>query len=243
MAPGRRCRCCYTVRRLMFIGHIAVGLAAKRAAPRTSLGTLLMAAQLPDLLWPIFILLGLERVSIIPGTTAVSPLAFPVYPISHSLLAVTGWATLSAGIYLILKRHTRGAATICIAVLSHWFLDALSHSPDMPLTPAGSTLVGLGLWNSFAWTVIVELGMFIVGLKLYLWTARAKDQTGVYGFWSLIGVLIGLYILSLLGPPPPSVRAVAVVGMLAWLFILWACWADRHRVVYVEAIPDSPDGM
>ena len=51
----------------MFIGHFAVALAAKRAAPRTSLGTLFLAAQLLDLLWPTFLILGLETVRIAHG--------------------------------------------------------------------------------------------------------------------------------------------------------------------------------
>ncbi len=87
----------------MFIGHIAVGLAAKRAAPKTSLGTLAVAVEFTDLLWPIFLLLGWEQVRIVPGVTVVTPLDFVSYPISHSLLADIGWASLFAGLYLILK--------------------------------------------------------------------------------------------------------------------------------------------
>ena len=64
----------------MFIGHFGVALAAKKAAPRTSLGTLVMAAQFVDLLWPLFLLLGMERVIIAPGTTAVTPLDFHLLP-------------------------------------------------------------------------------------------------------------------------------------------------------------------
>jgi len=45
----------------MFIGHFAVGFAAKRAAPKVSLGVLIGAACVLDLLWPVFLLLGWER--------------------------------------------------------------------------------------------------------------------------------------------------------------------------------------
>ena len=51
----------------MFLGHFAVGFAAKKAAPRVSLATLFIAVQLQDLLWPLFLLLGLEHVRIDPG--------------------------------------------------------------------------------------------------------------------------------------------------------------------------------
>ena len=78
----------------MFIGHFAVALGAKKVAPAVSLGTMFLAAQLADLLWPTFVLLGIERVEIAPGATAVTPLDFVSYPYSHSLLALALWSTL-----------------------------------------------------------------------------------------------------------------------------------------------------
>jgi hypothetical protein len=42
----------------MILGHYGVALAAKRIAKRTSLGTLIFAAQWADLLWPILLLTG-----------------------------------------------------------------------------------------------------------------------------------------------------------------------------------------
>ena len=119
----------------MFIGHFAVALAAKKAAPKTSLGTLILAAQLPDLLWPIFLLLGVEHARISPGATAVTPLDFTSYPLSHSLLADIGWGLLLAGLYLLTRRNLRGGFLLALLVLSHWLLDALSHRPDLPLWP------------------------------------------------------------------------------------------------------------
>ena len=144
----------------MFIGHFGVALAAKKVAPRTSLGTLVMAAQFVDLIWPLFLLLGVERVIIAPGTTAVTPLDFISYPLSHSLLADLGWACLFAGIYKIVKRDSRGAVCLWFVLISHWLLDALSHRPDLPLYPGSSTYVGLGLWNSRVWTILVESAIF-----------------------------------------------------------------------------------
>jgi len=120
----------------VFIGHFAVALAAKTAAPRTSLGTLVMAAQFADLLWPIFLLLGVERVAIAPGNTAVTPLDFISYPLSHSLLAEVGWACLFAGVYTLVKHDSRGALCLWFVLMSHWVLDALTHRPTCHSTPA-----------------------------------------------------------------------------------------------------------
>jgi len=140
----------------MFIGHIAVGLAAKRVAPRTSLGTLAVAVEFSDLLWPIFLLLGWEQVRIAPRITVVTPLDFVSYPISHSLLADIGWASLFVGLYLIVKRYPKGAFVIWGCVMSHWILDVISHRPDMPLYPGGRVFIGLGLWNSLPATLLIE---------------------------------------------------------------------------------------
>jgi len=221
----------------MFIGHFAVGLAAKRGAPKTSLGTLFLAAQFVDLLWPLLLLLGLERVEIAPGNTVVTPLAFVSYPISHSLLTDLGWATLFAGLYQALKRYRRGAFWVWTVVISHWLLDALVHRPDLPLYPGSRTLVGLGLWNSLPGTLLAEGGMFAVGLALYLKATRAKDKIGLYAFWALMIVLIISYLGALFGPPPPSVSVVAISALFMWVFLPWAYWVDRHREARASAPP------
>ncbi len=102
----------------MFVGHFGVGLGLKSVVPALSLGTLFLAAQFIDLLWPSLLLVGLEHVEIAPGITRVTPLDFVNYPISHSLLAVLGWAVLFALTYLLIRRHRLGAVICGVAVLS-----------------------------------------------------------------------------------------------------------------------------
>ncbi|WP_224962371.1 metal-dependent hydrolase [Geomonas subterranea] len=220
----------------MFIGHFAVGLGAKAAAPKTSLGTLFLASQFVDLLWPTLLLLGFERVHIAPGITSVTPLDFEWYPISHSLLAVTGWAVLVALVYQAARKYPPGAIVLGLAVLSHWFLDLVVHRPDLPLVPGGSMKVGMNLWNSLAGTFIVEMGLFAVGLVLYLRKTNARDAVGRWGLWALIVLLMGIYLGNLFGPPPPSVAAIAWVGQSQWLLVLWGYWVDRHRTAIEPAL-------
>ena len=107
----------------MFIGHFGVALAAKKVAPKTSLGTLILASQFADLLWPFLLLVGIEHVEIVPGITKVSPFDFTDYPFSHSLLMLFFWSLLVGGIYYALRRYQRGAFVIGAAVISHWILD------------------------------------------------------------------------------------------------------------------------
>lgn len=213
----------------MFLSHYAVALAAKRAAPRASLGTLFFAASFLDLIWPPLLLLGIERVEIAPGATAFTPLDFVHYPISHSLLTVVGWSVLIGGAYFALRRDARAALIVAALVASHWFLDAIAHRPDLPLAPGAGARVGLGLWNVPWATIALELLLFGAGVWLYLGMTRPLDATGRWAFHSLAAVLVLIFLSNAFGSPPPNPQAVAFVTLGIWLFVPWAHWADRHR--------------
>lgn len=214
----------------MFIGHLAVGFAAKRAAPRTTLGLLMAAPLLLDLIWPVFVLSGVERLEIEPGNTAFTPLAFVHYPFTHSFAAAAVWALAAAGVYWAAARYRKGALVIGLAVISHWFMDAIVHKPDLPLYPGSRVLAGLGLWNSITGTIVLEALLFTAGVWIYATATTAIDRTGRFAFWSFVAVAAAIYVAAASGgPPPPSPRAVAIVGLSAWLFPLWAGWFDRHR--------------
>ena len=213
----------------MFIGHFAVGLAAKKIAPKASLGTLFLSAQFIDLLWPIFLLIGLEHVRISPGNTAFTPLDFYDYPISHSLLTVMGWAIGFGLVYFAIRRYPKGAWILALGVLSHWILDLVTHRPDLPLAPGSKTFAGLGLWNFYAATVLVELTLFLAGAIFYLRTTKAIDRIGRYALWSLLAFLLIIWLTNMFSPPPPNEQAIAYGSLLLWLVIPWAYWIDRHR--------------
>lgn len=215
----------------MFIGHFGVGLGAKTLVPRVSLGSLFVAAQFIDLLWPTLLLLGIERVRIEPGATAVTPLAFEHYPVSHSLLAVLGWALLVAGGHWLMRRNRRAALVMAALVVSHWLLDLLVHRPDLPLLPGSDLVVGLGLWSSLPLTLAVELPLFLIGARLYACATRPIDATGRWAFLGLLAFLLAIYAANLLGEPPPDVEAIAWLGHAQWLLVLWGYWIDRHRAV------------
>ena len=214
----------------MFIGHFAVGFGAKAAAPKVSLGTLFLAAQLLDLLWPTFLLLGWEHVAIKPGITKVNPLNFTYYPISHSLLLVLGWSLLGGLAYWVLKKNRHGAFVIGLCVLSHWLLDVVMHRPDLPLYPGDSPMLGLGLWNSFSGSLLIEGLLFFMGVWLYLRSTTTKNKIGVWSLWSLVLFLIIIHLLNFFGPPPTETTGIAWVGQAQWLLVLWAYWIDRNRL-------------
>ena len=214
----------------MFIGHYAVGLASKKLAPRASLGALIAAPILLDLLWPVFLLLGWEHVSVEPNTNPFLRLAFDSYPISHGLVAVVGWATLFAALYYGFTRYASGAIVIWIGVISHWVMDYVVHRPDLLLYAGGTRLLGLGLWNHRWWTIAVEVALFALGIWVYLQQTKPKDKIGVYAFWGFVGFLLLAYAGVAFGPPPPaSVKKIAIATLCTAVLIPWAWWFDSHR--------------
>jgi membrane-bound metal-dependent hydrolase YbcI (DUF457 family) len=213
----------------VFVGHFAVAFAAKRIAPEVSLGTLFLAAQLADLVWPTLVLLGVEVVEIRPGVTAMTPLDFIHYPYSHSLLALAGWSGLLGAAWLLRRRALAPALVIVAVAMSHWLLDVISHRPDMPLTLGGPTRLGFGLWQSIPATIVVELLMLAVGVAIYDRATPNANRLGRNGLRALVAFLVLVYLASAFGPPPPSVAAVAWTAQAIWLLVAWAYWVDRNR--------------
>jgi len=213
----------------VFIGHFALGFAAKRIAPRTSLGTLLAAPELADIIFPVAVLLGWERVSFAGGSDPFLSITLDNYPISHSLLALLVWGALLALLYRWRTGYGRGAVVVAALVVSHWVLDFVSHRPDMPLWPGGPK-AGLELWASVPGTIVVEGLMFVAGVAIYARATRAKDAIGRYGLWALAALLALLYVASLFSGRPPSIKAFAVVGLvIEVLVVALGVWVDRHR--------------
>jgi hypothetical protein len=231
----------------MFIGHFALAFAAKRAAPRTSLGTTFVAAQLADLVWPILLLVGVEQVRITPNETPFLNLTFTNYPWSHSLVTEVAAGALLGGLYFLSTRYARGAITLGLLVPSHWLLDLFVHVPDLPIYPGGASRLGFGLWSNPIATVIVEVALFALGVAIYAATTHPRDRRGKYGLWALVIFLLILYVVSCVSPPPPSVTALAWAAMIGWPLTLWPWWVDRHRDGTQHAssgasTASSPDG-
>lgn len=212
----------------MFAGHMAAAWAARRVAPGVSPGWLMAAALLPDLVWPVLVLAGVEQVMIHPGATAFTPLVFPWYPWSHGLAAAV---VLGGALAWVAARQQARARLVLVGLaVSHWVLDVVTHAPDMPLWP-GSPRIGLGLWNSIPATLAVE-GALWAGAVGWYWRA-ARPRAAAY--WSLVALVTVAWAGSPFGPPPPSVEAVAGVTLALWLVPFWAAAAGGD----LQARPSS----
>ena len=211
----------------MFVGHLAVALAAKRAAPDANLGWLVAGVTALDLVWPILLLAGIERVTVAPGATAFTPLIFDSYPWSHSLLMSFVWGLVLVGIARAARVQASPALLVAL-VVSHWVLDFVTHAPDMPLWPGNSPRFGLTLWNSIPATLIIEGAMWIAGIMMYKGVLARTGQRPGWPFWAFVVVCTLMWAS---GPwsPPPSVETIGYFALIGWIVIPWSAWADRAR--------------
>lgn len=220
----------------MFVGHLAVALGAKRVEPRLPLGAAVAATFGLDLLWPLFLLLGLERVRVDPGNTAFTQLAFDSYPWSHSLLLTLVWGGLATWVGNAVLGALRLGLILGGLVVSHWVLDFVVHRPDLPLWPGGVE-VGLGLWRSVPATLAAEGFLLALAVVVYVSMSRPRDAVGTFAFAALVLTCTLLWMSGPFAPPPPSAAAVAWGSLALWLLPPWARWVERHRELPGEPSP------
>jgi hypothetical protein len=217
----------------MFVGHYGPSFAAKAWANTVPLWLLFLAVQLVDVLWAVFVLLGIEKVRIVPGITATNPFDLYFMPYTHSLLAAVVWSVIAAVGYRFLVRVDRwlAAAIVGAAVFSHWVLDLLVHRPDLPLYD-DHYKVGFGLWNYPALGFALEIALLFGGLALYLKATVPKDNVGRYGLPVLSLVMVAIQAYVFFGPPPTSDTSFALTA-LALYFGLAAIiyWLEGKRSV------------
>ncbi|MBH8559191.1 hypothetical protein [Hymenobacter negativus] len=223
----------------MFLGHFGVAFGTKTQQPRVSLGTLFLAAQLADLVWPTLLLFGVERMSIVPHATATNAFDFVHYPFTHSLLGELVAGLLLGLVYWLVRRNAQGALLVGLLVPSHWLLDLMVHQPDLPLYPGDSPLLGFGLWNHFAITQVMEFALLGLGLWLYARRTSPRNGVGRYGLLGLVAFLVLVHLSSLFSPPPASVAFIGWGGQLLWLTVALAYWVDRNREFTGETRPAS----
>jgi len=213
----------------MFVGHYGISFAAKAIDRRIPLFVLFIAVQFVDVLWAVFVLLGIERVRIVPGITATNPLDLYHMPYTHSLVASVLWAAFAAVAYRFVRSWRGSAVLVGVAVFSHWVLDFVVHRPDLPLY--GETMkVGLGLWNYPAVALALEVGLVVGGLVWYLRRSEPTSQLGTYGFWVFCTMMVLIQAWVFFGPPPTSDVALAVTALVSYaMFAGVAGWLERHR--------------
>jgi hypothetical protein len=215
----------------MFVGHYGPSLAAKAAKNCIPLWILFIAVQLLDVFWSIFVLLGIEKVRIVPGITVTNPLDLYYMPYTHSLGGAMLWS-IAAGIAYYVFRKADGrlaAAFVGTAVFSHWVLDWLVHRPDLPLYD-NSFKVGLGLWNYPVFAFALEIVVLFSGMYLYMKSTKPVARGGRFAIVIFGFVMLVFQAFVFLRPPPTSDKAAAVTLLVFYCaFAGIPYWLERKR--------------
>jgi hypothetical protein len=209
----------------LFTGHYSVSFAGKAAERRIPLWLLFIAVQFIDVLWSIFVLLGIEKVRIVPGITASNALDLYYMPYTHSLSGVLCWSALAYVVCQMVPqlRGKRTGLILAAAVFSHWILDLIVHRPDLSLYD-GVEKMGFGLWNYRGAAFALEMAVLLGGAALLYGTAANKVR--------LAGFVVFLAAFQIFGtfffPPPPSDHAAALSALVSYVVLaLMAWWVDR----------------
>jgi len=220
----------------MFIGHYSAALALKRVEKNASLGWLFLAVQFADILFFPLVLLGIERLNIVENFTQSTHFELEFMPYSHSLIGSLVWAAVAYVVFRILPakeeiNKNRVALVMGAAVFSHWVLDLIVHTPDLPLLGDNSPKLGFGLWNNAMITFILEAVLLLAGVWLYLRGTRGMTVTGKYGMMIFAAVLIVWNVFTIFGPPPDNLNFMAIFSLVSYFtFGGIAFWLDRKRI-------------
>jgi hypothetical protein len=211
----------------LFVGHYSASFLAKSVRKSVPLWLLFIAVQLVDILWAIFVLLGIEKVRIVSGITASTPLDLYYMPYTHSLVGALFWSGLAYRICQLFSslKGWRTGLIVAVAVFSHWILDLIVHRPDLALYD-NTFKMGFGLWNYRVPAFILEIGLLIGGAVLYLRTVSHRGRIIVYVYLLVLVQVVGTFLF----PTPPSDRAAALTALFFYVLLaLIALWAEGKQ--------------
>ena len=212
----------------MLIGHYSAAFLAKRMAPQVPLPVYFAACQLLDIFWAVFVMLGVEKLRLIPGFTASNPLDLYFMPYTHSLPAAVAWSVAAACVYFFVvprsARSTRGALMVGAVVGSHWLLDLLVHRQDLPLM-IDDIKVGLGLWDYRYPALLLELGLFWAGFLFSLKQAGENRRR----YLILAIAMTAIQVSTLVIPLPSLDYLLALQLLFVYVALTWGSYmADRR---------------
>ena len=223
----------------MFIGHYGVSFAARPTQARLPLWVWFIAVQWVDVVWSVLVLLGIEKLRIVPGFTQANSLDLYYMPYTHGL---PGSVLLSLALGLIVALFASGNRVttfllVAAASFSHWVLDLVVHVHDLPLYD-NAAKIGFGLWRHVALSFPLELIILGLGAWLYARTTTFASAKGRYFFWAFVIFLAMLQVYANFGPPPSSPEAMAVTALAFYLVLtLLAAWAERMATVSTDVKP------
>ncbi len=222
----------------MLVGHVAVGLLARSRRPELSAGTYVFAAVAADLLAFCLVLTRIERIEFLDGRGAGRYFHPLEISFSHGLATNLAWGAVLAIVLLAMGRSRRAAVTAGVIVMSHWVLDVISHPPDMPLSPGVTLRWGLGLWTSVPATILIEGGLWVLALVVFLRCRDALPRGRRIGLWIGVALITTVWIGNIAGPPPTNPAFAPISSLVLFTAIVaWSYWVDpppRERTSHTD---------
>jgi hypothetical protein len=226
----------------MFIGHYAVSFALKAVEPKLSLGTLFLAVQVVDIAFFLLTFLGIEHFSLVENYTASTHFKLEYMPYTHSLVAAFLWAGVTYFLFksILFKEQpfaVKSAVIMAVAVFSHWCLDLIVHTPDLPVFLDNTHFVGFGLWYKAWLTYLLEAVLVLAGLYWYMTSTakirRSDKRLARFGMPSFVALLLVVNVVNIFGPlsEKDTQNSVAITALAAYgLLALIALWLDKKRL-------------
>jgi hypothetical protein len=221
----------------MFIAHYGVSFAAKPIGKRVPLWVWFIAVQWLDVIWSVLVLMGIEKLRIVPGFTEANALDLYYMPYTHGLPGSIALSLIFGGIVALFTTGNRGATILLVAAasFSHWILDLVVHTPDLPLYD-NAAKVGFGLWRHVVFSFPLELILLGLGAWLYARVTAFVSAKGRYAFWGFVIFLAAVQVYANFGPPPSSPEAMAVTALAFYVVLAsLAAWVERIATVSTEA--------
>jgi hypothetical protein len=222
----------------VFVGHYGVSFAGKSLEKRVPLWVWFIAVQWLDVMWSILVLAGIEKLRIVPGFTEANALDLYYMPYTHGLPGSIVLSLIFGGIVALFTSGNRWSTALLVAAasFSHWVLDLVMHTPDLPLYDNASK-VGFGLWRHVAWSFSLELVVLGLGAWLYLRVTIFASAVGRYLFWGFVALVAALQVYANFGPPPSSPEAMAVIALALYVVLaLLAALVERIATVSKVAL-------
>jgi hypothetical protein len=214
----------------MFVGHYGVSFAAKPAARSVPLWVWVIAVQWLDVVWSVLVLLGVEKLRIVPGFTEANSLDLYYMPYTHGLPGAAALSLLLGAIVAAFIPQNRASIfwLLAAAAFSHWILDLVVHTPDLPLYD-DTAKVGFGLWRHVAVSFPLELIVLGTGGWIYARTMPAMGGRGRAFLWGYIVLLALIQVYANFGPAPTSTQVMAIMAF-GFYVLLAAMAAVVERV-------------
>ncbi len=213
----------------MFVGHYGVSFALKPKAPRVPLWVWFIAVQWLDVVWSVLVLLGVERLRIVPSFTQANALDLYYMPYTHGLPGSIALSLILGAFVALFMRGNRARifGLVAAASFSHWILDLIVHVPDLPLYD-NTAKVGFGLWRHVILSFPLELIILGLGAWFYAQMTTFTSANGPYLFWGYILFLAVVQLYANFGPPPLSTQSMAITALVFYIVLaLLAAWVER----------------